>query len=108
MFMHTHVVLAISINIDESGDLALQQNLTLTCTVSGHEKLANPIITYMWSKDDDILIPDSANNNTLFFLSLRLLDAAEYKCAVTVTSDYLNNEIIASENYILQLTGEEE
>ena len=61
----------------------------------------------MWTKDD-MLIQDSAGNATLFFPSLRLSDAAEYKCEVTVESNYLNNwNITANETYMLQLNGKE-
>ena len=73
-----------------------QKGYTLTCDVSGADNL-NPIITYLWTRDDgntQILVGTSSN--TLTLSPLRLSNAGDYTCSVTVSSTLLNNDIMMS------------
>ena len=104
-YVHICVAPSISIDIYANETPAEQESYALTCNISGHEQLANPTISYMWTKNDTMLMPDSTNSSTLIFPSLRLSDAANYKCIATVASSYLNSAITANETYTLQLNG---
>ena len=75
-----------------------QTGNTLTCNVSGADNL-NPTITYQWTRNDgSTQTPVGTNSNTLTLSPLRLSDAGDYNCSVTVSSNFLNNNIITSSN----------
>ena len=75
-----------------------QTGNTLTCDVSGADNL-NPTITYQWTRNDgSTQTPVGTNSNTLTLSPLRLSDAGDYNCSVTVSSNFLNNNIITSSN----------
>ena len=75
-----------------------QSGNTLTCDVSGADNL-NPTITYQWTRNDgSTQTPVGTNSNTLTLSPLRLSDAGDYNCSVTVSSNFLNNNIITSSN----------
>ena len=63
------------------------QNCTLSCTVTGLTN-SNPTITYQWMKNNGThQIQVGNNSNKLSFPSLRLSDAGQYTCQVTVDSE---------------------
>jgi hypothetical protein len=74
---------------------------TLICNVSGTDDL-NPNITYMWIKNSSQFLANSSVG-ALSFQSLRLSDAGEYTCRITVRSPYLRDEITTTTVYSLIL-----
>lgn len=73
----------------------------LTCNILGTDDL-NPNITYLWIKNSSQVLANSSTC-TLYFQSLRLSDAGEYTCRVTIRSPYLDNEITAITSHSLIL-----
>ena len=73
-----------------------QSGYSLTCEVTGDENL-NPTITYQWTRDNgNTQTQVGTNSNSLSFSSLSLSDAGQYTCSVTVSSLYLNNNVVVS------------
>ena len=73
-----------------------QTDNTLTCDVSGADNL-NPMITYQWTRNDgSTQTPVGTNSNALSLSPLRLSNAGDYTCSVTVSSTLLSNDIITS------------
>ena len=73
-----------------------QPGYTLTCSVTGAENLS-PTITYQWTRDIGTTQTQvETNSNTLSFSPLSLSDAGRYTCDVTVSSPYLNSDIMAA------------
>lgn len=69
------------------------QGFSLECTIFGAEAL-NSILTYQWTKNNSTgQMQVGSNTNILSFSSLRLSDAGQYSCQVTVTSRYLHNAL---------------
>ena len=68
---------------------------TLTCSVSGAENL-NPFVTYQWTKDNgtQTQIQDGSDPRTISFTPLRLSDVGRYTCQASISSPYLNSDII--------------
>ena len=62
------------------------QNYTLTCSVTGVENF-NPTIAYQWTKNNGTQMQVGTNSNTILFSPLKLSDAGQYMCRVTVNSD---------------------
>ena len=61
----------------------------------GAENL-NPSVTYRWTKSSDgRQIQVGTKSSTLSFAPVRLSDAANYSCVVTITSGYLTASITA-------------
>ena len=86
-----------SVHISDGGTTPTAgENYQLTCNISGVENL-NPTITYRWTKNSGSgrTDPVGTNSSTLFFVPLRLSDAARYDCEVTVSSSYLSGGIMA-------------
>ena len=79
-----------------------QTGNTLTCDVSGAESLINPTITYKWARNGET-VPD-ASSGTLTLSSLKLSDAGNYACNVTVGSASLSSDIQASASNMQTLT----
>ena len=71
-----------------------QSGYSLTCDVTGDENLSS-IRTYHWTRDNGAMSQVGTNSNTLSFSSLSLSDAGRYTCNVTVSSPYLNNNVMA-------------
>ena len=68
---------SVSIEIVDSGNSpTVEESYTLTCVVSGAS-----VTTFKWKKDEDIL---SEIGSTLSFSALRLSDAGQYVCEVSV------------------------
>ena len=63
---------------------------SLSCTVSGAERLTDANITYHWFKDD---VTVSNIVMELSFIPLTYSDAGGYTCEVNVTSTFINNPI---------------
>jgi hypothetical protein len=64
---------------------------SLTCTITGMERLADSNVTYQWFKDG-VVVPGQAME-TLFFSSLTISDAGSYSCATTLSSYLLSGPI---------------
>ena len=73
--------------------LMVGQNYTLTCEVSGAERLS-PIIAYQWTRNNQEVSDN--NSKTLNLSPLRLSHAGSYACNVTVSSALLSSNISAS------------
>ena len=92
MILHFPVP-AISVQITDSGVPVLGQNgYSLTCNVSGTENL-NPNITYQWTKNYGSRVQVDSATRILSFSPLKLSDAGQYTCQVTISSLYLRNDI---------------
>ena len=79
-----------SVQITSSGPPSLgQSGYSLTCDVTGAENL-NSSITYQWTKDNgtQTQIQVGGDPRVLSFSPLRLSDAGQYTCQVTVSSPY--------------------
>ena len=61
------------------------QNYTLTCSVSGAS-----VTTYQWRKDGSVIQGETTEK--LSFSPLRLSDAGQYTCEVTVNSMTLTDD----------------
>ena len=71
-----------------------QTNNTLTCGVSGAERLS-PTITYQWTRHNGTTQTQvGTNSETLPLSPLRLSDAGNYSCSIT--SILLNNPVTAN------------
>jgi hypothetical protein len=72
---------------DCGGTIVAGKNCTLVCSVSGIGS-SNPTIAYQWTKNNGSApIQVGGNSNMLVFSSLRLSDAGQYTCQVTVGSE---------------------
>ena len=84
-----------SIQITESTNGIAGESFSLTCRIFEAENL-NPSVTYQWNKDsNDGQIQVGTNSEILSFTPIRLSDAANYSCAVTIVSGYLTSSINA-------------
>ena len=74
-----------------------QSGYSLTCDVTGDENL-NPTRTYQWTRDNGNTQTQVAgtNSNSLSFSFLSLSNAGRYTCSVTVSSPYLNGNVLVS------------
>ena len=78
------------VEIRSNGVILPGQDFSLNCMISGAESL-NPILTYQWIKNNVTgRMQVGSNMSTLSFSSLRLSDAGQYSCQVTVSSRYLH------------------
>ena len=64
---------------------------SLTCIVTGAERLTDSTISYQWFKDGETVTEE--NSATLSFTFLTLSDAGSYTCQATVTSSLLSASI---------------
>ena len=67
----------------------------------GAENL-NPIITYRWTKNSDSS-QIGTNSSILSFTPIRISDAGNYSCLVTVDSSYLAGHIAAVVSHIVRI-----
>ena len=84
-----------------------QTGYTLTCDVSGAERL-NPMITYQWTRYDGSTRTQIGSSRTLTLPSVGLSDAGNYTCNVTVGSALLTSDIQASAINMQTVTVESE
>lgn len=71
----------------------MQNGHTLTCRVFVTDNIC-PTITYQWIKNNITVIQFGTESSTLSFSPLRLSDAGQYTCRVTISSLYLSSDII--------------
>ena len=77
-----------------------QSGYSLTCDVTGDENL-NPTITYQWTMDNgNSQTQVGTNSNSLSFSPLSLSNAGRYTCSVTVSSLYLDGNVVVSSSNI--------
>ena len=93
-----------SIQITEStSGIIGGQHLSLTCRIFGAENL-NPSVTYRWNKNsNDGQIQVGTNSKILLFTPIRLSDAANYSCTVSIASAYLTNSINAMASWSVRI-----
>ena len=60
---------------------------SLTCTVTGAERLTDAMVTYQWLKNGAVVLDQTMA--TLSFSPLTFSDAGSYTCQATVTSSLL-------------------
>ena len=99
---------AIAVQITASGALLLGQNsYSIICGINGTENL-NSTITYQWIKNNgtQTQIQVGADPKVLSFSPLSLSDAGRYTCQATVSSPYLNNDIIRTDSQDVTLQSE--
>ena len=91
MFIPIHIAVpTLLVEIRSNGVILPGQDFSLNCMISGAESL-NPILTYQWIKNNVTgRMQVGFNISTLSFSSLRLSDAGQYSCQVTVSSRYLH------------------
>jgi hypothetical protein len=88
------------IGSDEAEPIA-GQSYNLTCNVQGAKNLDSNI-TYHWT-NNGILNVIRQTFSILSFLPLRLSDAGFYMCRITVSSDYLDNDLTANSSTSLNV-----
>ena len=88
MILQVGQLLCYLVHINDCGGIIVAgQNCTLVCSVSGIGS-SNPTISYQWIKNNGATQTQvGSNSNTLAFSSLRLSDAGQYTCRVTVGSE---------------------
>ena len=64
---------------------------SLTCTVTGAERLTDAMLTYQWLKNG--VVVSGQTMATLSFSSLTFSDAGSYTCQATATSSLLSAPI---------------
>lgn len=77
------------------------QNYSLTCTVS---EAGSSSLTYQWKKAGIALVNET--RQTLLFASLRLSDAGQYTCEVTVNYTSIGNEVVRCNSFTLRIQSE--
>ena len=78
--------------INDNTSRIVGESYVLTCRVFGAENL-HPTITYQWMKNGGQIV--GTNFSTLSFTPVRLSDAANYSCMVTIVSSYLTASVTA-------------
>ena len=81
------------------------ESYALNCRVFGTENL-DPSITYQWMKSTNGGQMQVGTNSTLSLSPVRLSDAANYSCIITIASGCLINSItaMASQSVRIQST----
>ena len=72
-----------------------QTGNTLTCSVSGAERLS-PTIIYQWTRKDGSTQTHVGSSRSFTLSRLTLTSAGEYACNITVSSDLLDSGIPVS------------
>ena len=72
-----------------------QTGNTLTCNVSGADSL-KPTITYQWTRNNSNTPTQVGNSRILTLSPLRLSNAGDYNCNVTISSNLLISPILNS------------
>ena len=91
--------------INSYGNVQLGEDFSLTCVVTGADKL-NPMLNYEWTRNGNRLEMTDNETNVLSFTPFRLSDAGNYCCNVSICSQYVNDAImIESNNLSLKVQG---
>ena len=94
---------AISVSVDAGkATLAVGAMYSLTCTVTGAERLTGSTITYQWFKNGEIVSDQTME--TLSFTPLAFSDAGEYTCEATIMSSLLSGPITTTRSTPLDIT----
>ena len=72
-----------------------QTGITLTCVITGADNI-NPTITYQWTRNDGSTQTPVGNSRVLTLSPLRLSNAGDYSCSVTISSNLLISPILNS------------
>ena len=84
---------SISFEISSSTSAVAGKSFGLIFRILGAENL-NPSVTYRWTKNSGSgQIQVGTNSSILSFNPVRLSDAANYSCMVTIISSYLTDSI---------------
>ena len=75
---------------------------SLTCTVTGAERLTGSTITYQWFKDG--VMVSGQTMETLSFTSLTFSDVGGYTCETTVMSSLLSGPITTTRSSPVDVT----
>ena len=97
----------ITVQLYDGGNIPVAgQQYSLTCDVSGAERL-HPNITYQWIKNNsDAQMQVGNDSKSLFFSSLTLSDAGVYSCQISIQSPYISKEIMATDFQIIEMGHE--
>ena len=88
-----YIAPAIHVTVIVASDSAMVGSMySLTCTITGAERLTDAVVTYQWRKNGTVV--SDQQMATLSFSSLIISDAGNYTCQATVTSILLSNPII--------------
>ena len=104
-----HTVPSVYVNISDNGGApVVGQPYTLSCRVSGEEKL-DPNVTYQWIQNNGTvmeLVNETNNSANLSFSPLHLSNSGDYICMVDVSSMYFDGTIMAiSNSFSIHLQG---
>ena len=89
---HLHADPTITVSVTSSVATPIVGSMySLTCAVTGAERLTDAMVTYTWSKNSTLL--SGQTMATLSFSSLTFSDAGSYTCQATVTSSLLSGPI---------------
>ena len=79
----------------------------MECMTEGLEHNLDVLVTYRWTKEDGSQIVQlQSNPHTLSFGPLRLTDAGNYTCRVTINSDHFSRDVIATSYKVVRLQSE--
>lgn len=98
LFLPTPSDPTIIVTVSGGATPTVGQSYTLTCNISG----AGIDVTYQWRKDDADITDEM--QLTLSYSSLRLSNAGQYTCEVTITSSILVGGTISSTSNTLDVS----
>ena len=95
-----HAGPTVTVMVTPNGAPVLGNDYGLTGDVTGDGNLS-PSRTYQWTRDNGTGPPTQVgtNSSSLSFSPLSLSDAGRYSCSVTVSSPYLNSDIMTSSGF---------
>ena len=94
---------AISVSVDAGvATPTVGAMYSLTCTVTGAERLTGSTITYQWFKNG--VVVSGQTMETLSFTSLTFSDAGGYTCEATVMSSLLSGPITTTRSSPVDVT----
>ena len=102
-FLSSFVVPTVSVSVDAGvATPTVGAMYSLTCTVTGAERLTGSTITYQWFKDG--VVVSGQTMETLSFTSLTFSDAGGYTCEATVMSSLLSGPITTARSSAVDIT----
>lgn len=78
---------------NSGGNLLLGEEYSLTCVVTGADKL-NPVLSYGWTQNGTRLEMIDNKTNVLSFSPFRRSGTGNYSCIVNIFSQYVNKLIV--------------